>query len=220
VTTTLDDFLADVAQSAYGWPASLQWTYDKTRELIADGVKGDLVECGTAAGVHGAMFDRACQDAGETRNIRLFDSFEGLPHGRKDFDVEWSKHWGDGSGRLEPTGVAACSLADVQANLARWGCELDQFSFFVGWFQDAVPKVAEPWRKAYDAGKDDGIAFLRLDGDLYESTLVCLAWLEPLVVPGGCIVIDDFDLDGCARAVREYFTGTGRADQEMAHDHG
>ena len=42
MTTTLDDFLADVAQSAYGWPASLQWTYDKTRELIADGVKGDL----------------------------------------------------------------------------------------------------------------------------------------------------------------------------------
>jgi len=214
VTTTLDDFLADVAQSAYGWPASLQWTYDKTRELIADGVKGDLVECGTAAGVHGAMFDRACQDAGETRNIRLFDSFEGLPHGRKDFDVEWSKHWGDGSGRLEPTGVAACSLADVQANLARWGCELDQFSFFVGWFERVLPSVAGTWKLAYENGRAEGIAFLRIDADLYASTLCALAWLEPLVVPGGVIVCDDLELDGCRRACDEYFIGTGRGDIE------
>jgi len=210
---TLDSFLDEVGQSQYGWRDSLVWTYDKTRELIADGIKGDLVECGVAAGVHGAMFDRACQDAGETRNIRLFDSFEGLPHGDRDKDVEWSKHWGDGSGRLEPTGVAACSLADVQANLARWGCELERFSFFVGWFETVLPAVSGAWRARYEAGEAEGIALLRIDGDLYSSTLACLAYLEPLVVPGGVLVVDDFNLDGCERAVREYFTGTGRANQ-------
>jgi len=65
VIDTLDAFLDEVGQSQFGWRDSLVFTYDKTRELIADGIKGDLVECGTAAGVHGAMFDRACQDAGE-----------------------------------------------------------------------------------------------------------------------------------------------------------
>ena len=212
---TLDAFLDEVGQSAYGEPPSLRFTYDKTRELIADGVPGDLVECGVANGVHPAAMWRACRDESESvpRNIRLFDSFAGLPNGDRDKDVEWSKHWGDGSGRLEPTGVAACSLADVQANLARWGCELDQFSFFVGWFEETLPAVSGAWRARYEAGEAEGIAFLRVDGDLYSSTLAVLAYLEPLVVPGGCIVVDDFNLDGCARAVREYFTGTGRADQ-------
>ena len=213
---TLDAFLDEVGQSAYGEPPSLRFTYDKTRELIADGVPGDLVECGVANGVHPAAMWRACRDESESvpRNIRLFDSFAGLPNGDRDKDVEWSKHWGDGSGRLEPTGVAACSLADVQANLARWGCELDQFSFFVGWFERVLPSVAGTWKLAYENGRAEGIAFLRIDADLYASTLCALAWLEPLVVPGGVIVCDDLELDGCRRACDEYFIGTGRGDIE------
>ncbi len=201
-------FLADVAQSAYGWPESLRFTYEKTRELLANGVKGDLVECGVANGVHPAMMDRACQDAGEQRIIRLFDSFEGVPNGGE-HDVEWNQHYGDGSGELMPTGVAIATLESVQQNLARWGCKGDAFNFYVGWFQRTLPPVSAAWRAKYDAGEADGIAFLRLDGDLYESTKVCLQELYPLVVPGGVVVVDDWNLDGCRKAVQDYFVKDG-----------
>lgn len=211
-TDTLDAFLDDVNQSQFGWRDSLVFSYDTTRRLIADGIKGDLVECGVGAGVHPAVMDRACQDAGERRNIRLFDSFQGIPNGGE-HDHDWNRHYGDGSGRLEPTGVTVVTLESVRSNLERWGCDLEQFSFFVGWFERTLPAVSSAWRARYEAGEAEGIAFLRIDGDLYSSTLACLAYLEPLVVPGGTIVVDDFDLDGCARAVREYFTGTGRSDQ-------
>lgn len=213
MSDAFDIFLANVSQAQFGWPDSLRFTYDTTRRLLVDGVKGDLVECGVAAGVHPAMMARACQDAGKTRSIRLFDSFQGVPHGGPN-DAEWNAHYGDGSGRLEPTGVAACSLADVQANLARWGCDGDLFTFYVGWFQSVVPPVASAWAKAKDEGRAEGIAFLRLDGDLYASTKVCLEHLYPLVVSGGVCVLDDYNLDGCRQAFRDYFASLA-PDWEM-----
>lgn len=204
-TSALDDsFLADVAQSAYGWPESLRFTYDKTRELLANGTAGDLVECGVGNGVHPAMFARACQDAGVRRNIRLFDSFAGVPHGNE-HDATWNEHYGDGSGRLEPTGVAVASLASVQANLERWGCDGAMFSFFVGWFEETLPEIAPKWRARYEKGEAEGIALLRLDGDLYESTKVCLEHLWPLMVPRAILVVDDLNLEGCRQAVSDYF---------------
>ena len=46
---------------------------------------------------------------------------------------------------------------------------------------------------------------LRLDGDWYESTRVCLEHLHDLVVPGGFVIIDDYGYwEGCRRAVDEF----------------
>ncbi len=36
IRLNLDAWLADVGQSAYGWPESLRFTYDKTRELLLE----------------------------------------------------------------------------------------------------------------------------------------------------------------------------------------
>lgn len=195
--TDLAAFLADLGRSQYGWPESLQHTYDTTRKLIADGIKGDLVECGVGAGVHPAVMARACLDAREVRTVRLFDSFVGLPNGGER-DRNWNEHWGDGSGTLEATGISACSLDEVKGNLERWGTPKSvHLDYQVGWFQDTVPAYAE---RAVNH-----IAFLRLDGDLYESTRVCLEWLYPLVSPGGIVVLDDYNLDGARDALHDYF---------------
>lgn len=49
------------------------------------------------------------------------------------------------------------------------------------------------------------IAMLRLDGDWYASTKVCLDHLYEFVAPGGFIVIDDYHAyDGCALAVDQF----------------
>jgi hypothetical protein len=47
------------------------------------------------------------------------------------------------------------------------------------------------------------IAVLRLDGDLYRSTKVCMDYLYPLVSQGGYVIVDDFDLSGCKKAILE-----------------
>ena len=49
------------------------------------------------------------------------------------------------------------------------------------------------------------IAFLRLDGDLYESTRDALRALYPLVSPGGAVYVDDYGaFGGCRLAIDEY----------------
>lgn len=68
--------------------------------------------------------------------------------------------------------------------------------YHVGWFQDTVPAVHQ------DIGP---IAILRLDGDWYASTKVCLEYLFDKVVSGGVVVIDDYGTyEGCRRAVDEF----------------
>jgi len=53
------------------------------------------------------------------------------------------------------------------------------------------------------------IALLRLDGDWYESTKICLDGLYNHVVPGGVVVIDDYGhWEGCRRAVDEFIAGS------------
>ncbi|MGH9373764.1 MAG: TylF/MycF/NovP-related O-methyltransferase [Vicinamibacterales bacterium] len=53
---------------------------------------------------------------------------------------------------------------------------------------------------------DEPVAFAHIDGDWYESVSCCLARIEPWLVPGGVLVIDDYDAwSGCRRAVDEYF---------------
>jgi O-methyltransferase len=68
--------------------------------------------------------------------------------------------------------------------------------YHVGWFQDAIPADHQ------DIGP---IAILRLDGDWYASTKVCLEYLFDKVVKGGIVIIDDYGTyDGCRRAVDEF----------------
>jgi O-methyltransferase len=54
------------------------------------------------------------------------------------------------------------------------------------------------------------LAVLRLDGDLYESTIDVLRPMYPKVSPGGFVVVDDyFSWPGCRKAVDEYREANG-----------
>lgn len=86
------------------------------------------------------------------------------------------------------------SLAGVQSNFARYGLLDDRVVFVQGFFSDTLP--------ALDA---TAFSLLRLDGDLFDSTMDALSHLYPRLSPGGYCIIDDFSsFTDCRRAVEEY----------------
>ena len=50
----------------------------------------------------------------------------------------------------------------------------------------------------------DRLAILRLDGDMYASTMVSLEALYDKVVPGGFVIIDDYCLKGARTATDDF----------------
>ena len=79
-------------------------------------------------------------------------------------------------------------------NFRRMGLWSDQVRLVKGWFKDTV--LAAPIEK---------IAVLRLDGDLYESTVQVLDGFYPKLSPGGFCIIDDYGaMLSCRAAVENY----------------
>lgn len=198
-------WLKEVALSGLGDTETFEATYDICRALLDRGVPGDFCECGVYAGAHPAIMAKAILDYYEedlinngypiyvpSRRVHLFDSFEGIPKGGPE----------DHELQHKPAGESACSMEQVKANLKRWGLPEELFVFHKGLFRDTVYKAFNSSQIVHpnDAWK---IAFLRLDGDLYDSTKVCLDYLLPLVSRGGWVCVDDFNLSGCRKAVLE-----------------
>lgn len=171
----------------YSKRETIELSYQCASFVIAHSIPGCFVETGLAAGNN---FAAMCAAGREGHG---FDSFEGIPWaGEKDYDQpgigakDESKH-----GLLETSGVSSHGIMEVRANLKKWGIE--NYTLHAGWFQETVPLFKGE------------IAVLRMDGDLYESTKVCLQHLYPQLVEYGILIVDDFQLPGCRQAVYDYF---------------
>jgi hypothetical protein len=160
-------------------------------EIIArDKVPGDFIEAGVWRGGVG-IFMRAILDAYEIpeRVVWLADSFAGLPPPRPDI------YPSDLGLNFSEFKELAVSLAEVKENFQRYGLLDERVKFLEGWFQDTLPSLNPQSR----------FSLIRLDGDLYESTMVALENLYPKLSPGGFILIDDFGaIPACRSAVGDY----------------
>jgi hypothetical protein len=158
-------------------------------DVIRNHVPGDLIETGVWRGGV-TIFMRAilkCYGATD-RTVWVADSFAGLPV------PDARKYPEDRAYDLSVFASLAVSADQVRSNFAKYGLLDDQVRFLIGWFKDTLP-----------AAPIDKIAVLRLDGDLYESTIVALENLYPKLSPGGYIIIDDFtNSPPCQQAVTDY----------------
>ncbi len=164
-----------------------------TRALKND-IAGDLVETGVWRGGV-VILMRALLDAlgDDHRRVWACDSFEGLPTPDPDQYPADAKHLVDEAVQTH----TAVSLAQVQANIDRYKLLDDRIEFLPGWFRDTLP-----------GAPIESIAVLRLDGDLYESTMDGLVHLEPKVSPGGFVIVDDYNSwEACRQAVTEVPAG-------------
>jgi O-methyltransferase len=167
-----------------------------TDTALADGVPGDLVETGVWRGGTAIYLRAILAAAGDTgRTVWACDSYEGLP------EADGERFPMDVPLRLHEHAQLAVGLDRVKANFARYGLLDDQVQFVPGWFRDTLPELAT---------KIGPIALLRLDGDMYESTIDALTHLEPLVSPGGFVIVDDYGgIEACRQAVGDYRSARG-----------
>jgi O-methyltransferase len=160
--------------------------------VLAEDIPGDLIECGVWRG-GACILMRAVLAAYEdpTRCVWLADSFQGVPRP----DAENFK--ADKNIRLDRfVSVLGVSEAEVRANFERYGLLDDRVRFLPGWFKDTLRDAPI-----------DRISVLRLDGDLYESTIQALDALYPRLSPVGFCIVDDYlGIQACEQAVSDYRT--------------
>ncbi len=177
------------------WPAEALTMIGMTRltslqhcveTVIAEDIPGDLVECGVWRGGASILMRAVLAAYGdESRSVWLADSFEGVP------PPDAANYKADKGDRLHLAApILAVSEKDVRANFARYGLLDDKVRILPGWFKDTL----------HDA-PIERIAVLRLDGDLYESTIQALDGLYSRLTPGGFCIIDDYHaIEGCRKA--------------------
>ncbi len=154
-------------------------------------VHGCVVECGVWRGGMSAGLGKIL---GSDRDYFLFDSFEGLPPA-KDIDGEAARKWQQD--RDSSNYYDNCAAPPEFARQAMTLAGIPSYFLVKGWFQATLPGFVPP----------APIAFLRLDGDWYDSTMICLEVLFDQVAPGGIILLDDYyTWDGCSRALHDFLS--------------
>ena len=153
-------------------------------------LRGDFVECGVW---RGGMCAAVAELLGPRRKVHLFDSFQGLP-GAKDIDGKEAIAW-----QKDTTSAGYYDNCRAEESFALQAMKLashNNYQVHRGWFDQTVPQFG-----------NHPIAILRLDGDWYDSILVCLDHLFPNVVQGGIVLLDDYyTWDGCTKAVHDYLS--------------
>lgn len=163
--------------------------------VVGDQIPGDFVETGAWRG-GACIYMRAVLKAFNVvdRKVWVADSFEGLP--KPDLQRYPEQDLGD----LHHTYTAlAVSLEEVQENFRKYGLLDDQVQFLKGWFKDTL-----------STAPIERIAVLRLDGDMYASTMDALQALGHKVSAGGFVIVDDYGaVEGCRRAIADYRQAKG-----------
>lgn len=167
-------------------------------DVLAEKVPGDFVEAGVWRGGASIFMRAILKSHGvHDRTVWLADSFAGLPA------PDTSRYPLDADSRLHEFDQLAIPLERVRANFERYGLLDEQVRFLKGWFKDTLPSAPL-----------DRLALMRLDGDMYESTMDAISALYPRLSVGGYVIVDDYGgIPACAQAITDYRAANGIEDE-------
>jgi len=160
-----------------------------TERAIVEKVPGHFIETGVWRGGCCILMKAMLAAHGDThRRVYVADSFRGLPPPRPEL---YPVDRGDQFHTYDQLRVSA---DQVRANFSRYGLLDERVVFVEGFFHETLPRLdAAPF------------AVIRLDGDMYESTIVALETLYPKLSAGGFVVIDDYGgIPACRSAVTDF----------------
>jgi O-methyltransferase len=192
---------------------TIRTTYLVAKKAAA--IQGCFAECGVATGGSAAAMALALLELEDNRPLHLFDSFEGLPYcGPEDkgqighvpgnYLMDPSLPVRD---RLKSTGISRGTVDQVLSNFRMWGVDGANVVTHKGWFQDTLPGM-----------QIAPVAFLRFDGDLYESTTCCLEHLYDQVATGGYVWLDEWGMPeglGGKKAFFDFFAARNQPAPAM-----
>ena len=192
---------ASVREAGRDWPSMAHTMIGVKRlanlrmlaeRVIRNGVPGDFIETGVWRG-GACILMRAVLHAFDITDRRVWvaDSFEGLPA------PDEQNYPADKGSDYHTYRELVVPLETVRRNIEKYGLLDDQIVFLKGWFKDALP--AAPIKR---------LAILRLDGDLYESTIIALNALYDKLSIGGYVIVDDYHVvPGCKSAINDFLAG-------------
>lgn len=159
--------------------------------VLDDGIQGDLIETGVWRGgacifMRGVLSMYGVSD----RIVWVADSFAGFP-------LDLARADDRNLARQPEQAYLSVSRDEVVDNFRSYGLLDSQVGFIEGLFKDTLP------------GPVLKLAVLRLDSDLYDSTMDSIKALYPLLEPGGFCIVDDWNVAMCRLAVHKYRTAHG-----------
>ena len=173
----------------------------RVQELEAAGRPGDIVEAGCALG--GSAIVLASEKRRE-RTLRVYDVFGMIPPpSERDGDDVHQRYDVITAGRSEGIGgdryygYVDDLRGEVERNFGSHGFAVGHHNVRLhpGLFEEAL----------YPPGP---VALAHVDCDWYASVTTCLERIVPHLVPGGVLVVDDYDhWSGAQDAVDDFFRG-------------
>ncbi|MFT4772299.1 MAG: O-methyltransferase [Cryomorphaceae bacterium] len=170
--------------------------------VVENKVEGDFIETGVWRGGACIFAKTLFNIFNQDRTVWVADSFEGLP---KPNVADYPEDEGDDLYSLEQLRI---SKEQVEENFRKFDLLDDKVKILKGWFKDTLPVA--PIEK---------LAIIRLDGDMYESTMDGLTNLYHKLSPGGFVIIDDYGvIPACKKAVHDFRDKQGITEEIMNID--
>jgi len=157
-------------------------------DVVLNNIPGDLIETGVWRG-GACIFMKALVDSYDQTDRKVFvaDSFEGLPFPDPNYPVDKPSPFDHLRKHL------VISKEEVENNFKKYNLLDDRVVFIKGWFEHSLsnPNIKQ-------------LAILRLDGDMYSSTIQAIEQLYDKLSVGGYVIVDDYGLDECKKAIIDF----------------
>lgn len=164
---------------------NLHESLDYIRE---NNIAGDFIETGVWRGGASIFMSYYNELYNMKRKVFVVDSFEGLPV------PDITKYPVDLGDTHHQVDFLKVSIEEVKNNFALYDVLTEHVIFIKGWFSETL--------KNNELIND--ISLLRFDGDMYGSTMDVLENIYEKLVSKGILIIDDYCLPNCVRAVHDF----------------
>lgn len=169
--------------------------HDILDQVRLNKVSGDFIETGVWRGGASIFAKKYFELHGMKRKVFVADSFKGLPPPQIPEDSGDSHHTID---------YLRVSLEEVKNNFKLYGALDNNVIFLEGWFEDTLPNNSTISK----------LSVLRMDGDMYKSTMDVFNSCYHKVTKHGFVIIDDYCIPNCRNAV-DYFRQVNSIDQPI-----
>ena len=198
INGTVSPYNKEIREHGWDWPMHahsmigvkrLNNVRSLVESVLGNKIPGDLIETGVWRGGACILMRAVLHIYGiQDRKVFVADSFEGLPFPNAE------QYSADTESTFHSYAELAVPLEKVQENFAAYNMLDSQVVFVKGWFKDTLPLL-----------ESDRLALLRLDGDMYESTMDALENLYGKLSSGGYVIVDDYHVvPACKQAVHDF----------------